>query len=105
MKLLELRLKNKLSQTEIANKLGLTQEKYSRLETKITKIDSNTLIKLADFYNVSLDYLCERQYNNQVGYIPDNRKNDIKKILELNDSEFSNTMAYVSAIIDLKRKS
>lgn len=37
--------------------LGITQVQYSRYETSERMIPLNHLIKLADFYNVIIDYL------------------------------------------------
>ena len=100
MKLLELRQKNKLSQQELCAQINLTQEKYSRLETNTTKIDAETLIKIANFYKVSLDYLCDRQYNNNVGYIPDDKKEVVKNLLQLNDKDLENVKGYICALLD-----
>lgn len=60
------------------------------------------LIALANYYNVSLDYLCERQFNNQIGYIPEDRREGIIKILKLNDKNFDRTIAYVTALNDVE---
>ena len=40
---------------EIASYLGISQEKYSRLETGKTEIDMSTLIKLADLHHTTID--------------------------------------------------
>ncbi|MBQ4119007.1 MAG: helix-turn-helix transcriptional regulator [Clostridia bacterium] len=46
-----------LSQTQIAKMLGMSQTGYSKYETGENDIPTNTLIKLAKFYNTSIDYL------------------------------------------------
>ena len=46
-----------MTQTEIANMLGMSQTGYSKYETGENDIPTAILIKLADFYNVSIDYL------------------------------------------------
>ena len=53
-----LRLEQELTQTEIAKKIGVCQNTYSNYEHGIINIPLDILIKLADFYNVSIDYLC-----------------------------------------------
>ena len=49
-----------LKQTEIANILGIQQTVYSRYERGFQTIPLHFLVKLADFYNTSTDYLLNR---------------------------------------------
>lgn len=46
-----------LNQTQIANILGMSQTGYSKYETGENDIPTTILIKLAKFYNTSVDYL------------------------------------------------
>lgn len=57
LRIRDLREDNDLTQSEIAKILGCTQQTYSRYETGEITIDINSLVKLAKFYNTSLDYL------------------------------------------------
>ena len=59
-RLKEIRKSKGLNQTEVANMLGITQNAYSYWENDKVKIDNNSLKKLADFFNVSVDYLLGR---------------------------------------------
>lgn len=59
-RLKELRTNNKLSQSHIASILGLKQQQYSRYETGLRDIPLDKLIKLADYYNTSVDYILGR---------------------------------------------
>lgn len=52
-----------LSQQQVADAIGITQRKYSYLETETQPLTDELLIKLAGFYNVSIDYIL-RQTNN-----------------------------------------
>ena len=54
---LDLREDNDLTQKQLAEFLNCTQQTYSRYETGEITIDINSLIKLAIFYNTSVDYL------------------------------------------------
>ena len=45
------------SQTDIAKILDMKQQQYARYETGSQEIPLHHFIKLAKFYNVSLDYL------------------------------------------------
>ena len=46
-----------LNQTKIAKILGMSQTGYSKYETGENDIPTAILIKLARFYNTSIDYL------------------------------------------------
>ncbi len=46
-----------LSQTELAQKLGMSQTGYSKYETGENDIPTSILIKLSILYNVSIDYM------------------------------------------------
>ena len=49
-----------MNQTRIAKLLGMSQTGYSKYETGENDIPTAILIKLADFYDVSIDYLLNR---------------------------------------------
>ena len=59
----DLREDKDLNQTEVAKYLGMSQTGYSKYETGENDIPTAILIKLADFYNVSTDYLLGRTNN------------------------------------------
>ena len=49
-----------LNQTTVAKMLGMSQTGYSKYETGENDIPTAILIKLANFYNTSIDYLLEQ---------------------------------------------
>ena len=49
-----------LNQTEVAKKIGITQRNYSYIETGRTMLTEDILVKLADLYNTSTDYILYR---------------------------------------------
>lgn len=57
LKIRDIREDKDLTQKQISKVLNCTQQTYSRYETGEITIDINNLIKLADFYNTSTDYL------------------------------------------------
>ena len=59
----DLREDNDKTQQEIANYLGMKQPQYYRYETGSRDIPLDILIKLADFYGVSVDYILGRTDN------------------------------------------
>lgn len=95
----ELRKKKDETQKEIADKLGITQFTYCNYEKGKTEPDINLLIKLANYYNVSLDYLCGRTWNNQIGYIPEDKKEVVKIILQLNEINTIKALSYCSGLL------
>lgn len=63
MRLKYLRKKKKISQLKLALDLNMNQNSISRYETGTREADYATLIKFADYFNVSIDYLLERTDN------------------------------------------
>lgn len=59
-KLKELRKKKKISQLKLAIDLDMNQNSISRYENMEREADYATLIKFADYFNVSIDYLLGR---------------------------------------------
>lgn len=53
----DLREDRDLNQTQVAAMLGMSQTGYSKYETGENDIPTWALIKLAEFYNTSVDYL------------------------------------------------
>lgn len=62
-RLKDLREDEDLKQTDIASKIGTSQKQYSRWETGEYDIPFEIVIKLADFYKVSIDYIAGRTNN------------------------------------------
>lgn len=60
MRLKELRKERGITQLKLAMDLGLNQNTVSRYETGKREADYKTLISLADYFDVSVDYLLER---------------------------------------------
>lgn len=60
MRLLELRKKRGISQLKLAMDLNMNQNSISRYENGEREADYKTLIMLADYFDVSIDYLLER---------------------------------------------
>ncbi len=62
-KLKYLRESELLTQKQISEKIFCGQRAYSYYETGERDIPTQTLIRLADFYNVSVDYILGRTEN------------------------------------------
>ncbi len=66
MRLKELRLNKHISQVKLSIDLNLNQNSISRYENGEREADYATLIKLADYFDVSIDYLLERTDNPKI---------------------------------------
>lgn len=62
-RLRDLREDKDMNQTELAKILGMSQTGYSKYETGENDIPTEILIKLADFYDTSTDYILGRTNN------------------------------------------
>lgn len=60
-KLKYLRQAEKLTQEQLAEKLNINRVNYTRYETDAVRPDYETLIAIADFYNISLDEIFDRE--------------------------------------------
>lgn len=79
MKLLELRKNSKLSQDETSKKLGILRATYANYEAGKTQPDIETLCQIADYYGVSLDYLCD--HKTKAVELPPNLSDDDKQAI------------------------
>ena len=52
-----------IRQKDIAKFLNVSQNTYSQYETGIISLTAEVLIKLSDYYGVSIDYLLDRTDN------------------------------------------
>ncbi len=53
----DLREDHDLSQQEVADYLGCSQQTYSRYESHVTEMPLESLLRLAEYYDTSVDYL------------------------------------------------
>lgn len=61
IRLKELRLKNGLTQAQMAKNFAITVTQYQRYENGKSNPRVEDLIHLADFFGVSVDYLLDRE--------------------------------------------
>lgn len=60
-RLKELRKQRKISQLRLATELNMNQNTISRYENMERQADYETLIRFADYFHVSVDYLLGRE--------------------------------------------
>lgn len=102
MKIRDIRKKNGLTQNDVAKFLGISSRTYANYENEFTQPDINLLIKLSDFYNVSVDYLIGNElYNKPAGefyQLTEKQKELIPYIKNLDDGTCMRVLGYLDKI-------
>ena len=73
----DMRIDHDMTQQETADYLGCMREVYRRYEKGTRTIPIDFLIKLADLYGVSVDYLLEHSPKNEP-FLPQQKKTNEK---------------------------
>lgn len=102
MKLKFLREQSGLSQTEFAKKFNISQNTYSNYEIGKTQPDLELLKQFADYYNVSMDYIIDRPFRNNIGYMTDEQLESIKLILSLDEKKQNKVFGYAESLKENK---
>ena len=114
-RLKSLRKEKKLSQAEIAKIINMSQTGYSQYERSTRKISLETVKDLANYYNISVDYLLEltdikdkytksKIVNNSLIRLKEIREDrdllqeDIAKILNMSRKGYSHYESFYSEI-------
>ena len=61
----DLREDSDYTQQQVADKIGITQRKYSYIETGVQPLTDEILIALSKLYNTSIDYILMQTDNKQ----------------------------------------
>ena len=102
----QIRNSKHLLQTKVAIDLNVTQETISSYETNRVFPSSDMLIKLADYYNTSIDYLlCRTKYNMPIDDIKPNNITDddfilLNKINKLSSINKAKIEGYIDGLSD-----
>lgn len=102
----EVRNSKNLLQTKVAMDLNITQETISSYETGRVFPSSDMLIKLADYYNTSIDYLlCRTKYNMPIDDVKPNNVSDtdfilLNKINKLSPINKAKAQGYIDGLTD-----
>lgn len=100
-----LREKENLTQEKLAKKLNLRQQAISLYENKKIEPDIKTLKKLANFFEVSIDYLVgNRTEKIDTGILSESQKNIINILFELTDLECQKVEAYIFGMLQTKKE-
>jgi transcriptional regulator with XRE-family HTH domain len=112
------KLRGTRTQQYVAERLGISRARYSHYENNYVQPDNNLLLKMAKFYNVSVDYLLGDSKPN-LGTIEQGLMVDLKTIpldeviqkyplefmgqkLELSHDDKRAVLAFIKTLQDLK---
>ena len=100
MKLKELRQKYNLTQKDMAKIINKTPTGYGYYETERSEPDIKTLIKLADYFHITLDELVGREQSNIIdkGLLNDVEIDIIDKLLQLDRDNQLRLQAYTYSL-------
>ncbi len=107
MKIKELRAKYNINQKELAKITGLSQKSISNYENSQTFPNVEVLIKLADYFHVTVDSLLEHEvpYLLDMSTLSEQKKELIKKIALVNDRLAERTEAYLNGLMEAEEES
>lgn len=91
---------NNLKQYEIAQILNIARTTYRNYENNERQMPYELLIKIADYYKVSIDYILSHETKDQLqlGFLNEDKKNAIKKLIALNQINFVKAYSYISGL-------
>lgn len=84
-RLKELRLKRKISQTDLAKHFNIARSTLSQYESNTRTPSDEMKLKFAEYYNVSIDYLLGNNDNTEIRLTDKDTKDiqkDLKKIMD-----------------------
>ena len=98
-RLKDMRKKRGISQSELTKTINIPQTTYANYEIKNCDPNISTLIKLADFYNISVDELVGRETDMiNLNLLDDTRKALIKEIINSSDVTVARLDAFYQGI-------
>ncbi len=102
MKLKELRLSKKNTQEEISKLINTSITCYNYYEKEKREPNIETLCKLADYYNVTLDYLVGRQTKKDIGYLTDKQYSAVLLIKQLSNDNLNRELGRLSTLVEMQ---
>ena len=100
-RLKELRMARRMSQAEIAEQMGLKLGTYRNYEQGVRELNGETLIRFAEYYQVSTDYILGRDVQQQ-GLLAASRKNPAQ--LELSEDGRRQVREFIDFVMQKERE-
>ncbi len=95
LRLKQLRTENKMTQTELGKKLNVTKASISGYENGTRNPDQESLVKIAEIFNVSTDYLLGKETTQKKYYeLTDKDEKDISERLQVMIEDLENSAHY-----------
>ena len=102
--LISLRKQKKVTQQDVADYLDISRQAYSNYETGKRSPDIEILIKLSDFFSVSIDYLVGKEKKPPSESQIDPMKDELwKKISHLDDIDTNKVDGFVSGLLSAEK--
>ena len=88
------------TQEELAQQVGMTRDTYKNYEQQRTEMGYDMLIKFADYFGCSIDYLLGHQTANtlQLDGLSDRQKQVVNQVCNLNDDQVLMLIGYIARI-------
>ena len=104
-KIKKLRKESNLSQGQLALKIGTDARRISKYENNINLPTTETLIKIADYFNVSLDYLAKTETDNMATTPIRDKKllQQFEEVDRLSDDEKEHIKYLIQSVLDKNR--
>lgn len=102
MKLKDIRKQRNLTQKQVADYLQTSQQAYNYYENEKYEPSIDMLIKLADLYNTSIDFIVGRDRVNDVGYLNNTQMECVNMIKQLTETNLIKVMGYLSAMVSMQ---
>jgi transcriptional regulator with XRE-family HTH domain len=83
-RLIELRKKKGWTQDQLASKLSISSQAISKWENDTSMPDIGLLVKIAELYNVTTDYLLGNKHINEVSMVSNSKKDLNKLVFKVN---------------------
>ena len=107
-RLKELREEFRVSRKELAKYLGQSYQSIAKYEAGTRKPDYNTLLRIANYFNVSIEYLLgetdDRRIRKNADEIKQRMEDYFYRILQLPEEEINNMLEIIEAVLKYKEK-
>ena len=100
MILKKLRISKMKTQQEVANDLNISQKTYSNYENGITEPSIGLLKSIADYFDVSLDFLLQRPHPHDLPMVAtEQQRNIVNLVLQLDERNCDKVEYFIAGLL------